>query len=99
MNLFNIVIRLLAEKTADRVSNEVKNSLTPIAPYLRRITSGIALIIVSALLWFVGFFFLLVSFFFYISAMNDYSIPALWTGLIGWFISNYSFDFRTKIGS
>lgn len=81
MKFLTTLLSLFSDKTAEIIANEIKNGISPLAPYLRRVSIGVVLIIISVLAWFSGLFFLLISLFVYLSNLPEYVIPALLTSL------------------
>ena len=76
-NLFKVATGLIMEK----FSNEVKATLSPVGPYLKMISLGVLLVLLSFGLWFMGLVFLLISLFLYLGDVTAYLNPALWTSL------------------
>lgn len=81
MKFLTLLLSFFSDKAADTLAREIKAGISPLAPYLRRISIGVVLILLSVLAWFSGLFFLLVSLFVYLSNLSQYLLPALLTSL------------------
>lgn len=80
--LIEIVLGLLAgSAVSEKIASELKLGISPLAPYLRRISMGVVLIMLSVLSWFSGLFFLLITLFVYLSDLSQFVVPALFTSL------------------
>lgn len=66
------------------IADEIKSGISPLAPYLRRLSTGLVVVLMSALAWFIGLAGLVITFFFYLSDLNRYILPALYTSLVCW---------------
>ncbi len=74
----NILVHLLADKIAGHVTSHVKSGLSPVAPYLRKLSMGILLIVVSLFGWIFGLLFLVMGIFFYFGQLSNFVEPAFW---------------------
>jgi hypothetical protein len=81
------VLRFLTTFIAGFVGNQVKDGLTPVAPYLRKLALGTVLILVSVGFWLMGVLFLAVSLFFALSTLDAYVQAALWSLAACWGIA------------
>ena len=43
MKLLTILLSLFSDKAADKISDRLKGSVSPLGPYLRRISAGVML--------------------------------------------------------
>jgi hypothetical protein len=73
------LLRLLAENIANRIASGVKAGVAPLGPYLRRLSLGVLMVLLSAPLWFTGVLFLLVSLYLSTSHLGSFMVPGLWT--------------------
>ena len=73
------LLRLLAEHIAGRISSTVKAGVAPLGPYLRKLSVGVLMVLLSAPLWFTGVLFLLVSLYLSTSHLGSFLVPGLWT--------------------
>jgi hypothetical protein len=77
---FNPLLKMIAGTAlADYVADGLKSGISPLAPYIRRLTTGVLIVLVSALAWLSGLFFALISLFIYLSDLDQYLPAALWT--------------------
>ena len=68
---------------SDRLEGAAKNALAPVAPYLRRITIGALLIILSAVVFALTLLFISAGMFLSLSGYDTLSEAAFWTALPG----------------
>jgi len=66
----------------DVVNSQMKKVLRPVADYLRRLSVGIVILIISSIAWVASLIFLLLTLFFSLSDYHNLVLPAFWTGLV-----------------
>jgi hypothetical protein len=74
------IVRVLLWRFGAAASKELMNGLWPAVRYAKRAGVGILFIIGSVIAWLSTMFFLLLGLFFYLSQIDQYITPALWTG-------------------
>jgi hypothetical protein len=77
------LITFLLGRLGDAVERTVKDAVMPVAPYLRRLSTGAMLVVLSSLIFAVGLVCLSVALFFALLGYPDFALASLWTGLIG----------------
>ena len=82
----NTFFNRLAALFGERINREIKAALSPVAPYLRKLSLGMLVIVLSFGLWLLGLLFLLISLFVYLGGLDAYFHPALWTSLISFLL-------------
>jgi len=65
----------------DLVGSSLKKAFRPVADYMRRISAGVVILIVSSVAWIASLVFLLLTLFFALSDYHNLALPAFWTGL------------------
>ena len=81
------LVELFVTRSLQYVREEIRLALSPIAPYLRKLGVGLLLVLMSALAWFAGLIFFLLTLFFYFADVAKWLYPALWTGLVSWAVA------------
>lgn len=87
MKFLNLLLTLMPGKVADRLADEVKAGLAPVGPYLRRLSLGVVLVLMSGFAWFIGLIGLVTTLFLYLSDLSSYVLPALYTSGICWLVA------------
>jgi hypothetical protein len=77
---------LLSGQVANTIERQLKGALSPVAPYLKKLGVGVALLLVSSGVWLLGLLFLLIGLFLSISGLGHY-VAALWTGVVALFLA------------
>ena len=75
----NALLDIVLAQVSARVEQEIKQLFAPVAPYLRRLGIGLALLLVSAGMWLIGLLFILIGLFFSLSSPSVYTHAAFWT--------------------
>jgi ABC-type polysaccharide/polyol phosphate export permease len=78
----DILLAALGNRVTGLVQGHVKSILNPMADYLRRVSIGVMLIVLSSSLIGVMLFALLVALFFGLSPYHALAYPALWVALV-----------------
>jgi hypothetical protein len=78
--IFKLLTALLSENAAKKVVDNVKDGLSPLAPYMRKVSVGVTMVIVSAFTWSLTVALLLAGLFLHLGKVDAYVAPALWTG-------------------
>lgn len=74
------MFKLIGSLLEEQIEYSVKRAISPLAPYLKRLTSGVVLILIAGGISLFGFLFILVSLFFSLTdTLAAYAVPALWT--------------------
>ncbi len=77
------LIQLLGRYLTYRAQGTVIEALTPIGPYIRSLSIGIALVLLSLLGFGLALLFFAGSLFFFIAGNQSFALAALYTALAG----------------
>jgi uncharacterized membrane protein YphA (DoxX/SURF4 family) len=76
------IIQLVMSYAAMEAQSRMKEAISPVAPYLRRLMVGVVIMLSGIGAMWLGFIFLALSVFTQLLELPDFTMPALWTGLI-----------------
>ncbi len=76
------IIQLVMSYAAMEAQNRMKEAISPVAPYLRRLMFGVALTLSGVVGIWLALIFFAASLFLGLTDMTNYVMPAVWTGLI-----------------
>ena len=80
--MFPSILRTIDEVTehlTDASERLIKASLEPLAAYLRKLSIGVVIVIVSSVAWSTTVVLLLLTLFFAVSPLTRYALPCLYT--------------------
>ncbi len=80
------LIQLLGRYLTYRAQGTVIETLAPIGPYVRSLSIGITLVLLSLLGFWLALLFFAGSLFFFIAGNHPFALAALYTGLAGSFL-------------
>lgn len=76
------LVQLALAYAANEAQHRMKEAISPIAPYLRRLMTGVAIVLASLGAIWLGLIFLALSLFVQLLELPNYTMPAVWTGVI-----------------
>lgn len=91
------ILKLIKDYIIFEVEDATKNALAPLAPYLRKILTGTVLMLSTVLGIFIGLMFGGVAIFSSLIGNRDWSLAALYTGIIYILASLLLYSIGTKL--
>jgi len=79
------MFEFIFDSISDRVAGAVKRGLSPAAPYLRMLGTGLLVVLISIVFWAIGGLFLSLSFFLLLAHL-PYALAALYVFLAADFL-------------
>lgn len=100
MGSFFHILRGVTAGIAEEIENAAKSAVSPLAPYMRRLATGMIVAVCSAFSFAGALLFAAVSLFLKIADHGDLAVAALWTAgallLIGALILSLGFSFLKR---
>ena len=78
MGLFTVLSEIISE----RIENTVKQAVSPLPGYLRKLASGVIVIVLSIGAFVAALIFLALGFFFAVANYHTFMVASLWTSLV-----------------